>query len=182
MQFLNHFLLAIPQNLRDYFSSTLIYICEHSERGAVGLVVNKPSNILVNELLSQMTLNINRNILTVPILSGGPVSQNQCFVLHSNECLFKSSKRVTQSIFLSSGWDVLEAISEGKGPNKMELALGYAGWGGGQLEEEIARNIWLSCVANESIIFEAAYQDRLQEASNEIGVNLNLISPTIRHA
>ncbi len=177
----NHFLLSIPQVKNDYFSASLILICEHSDQGAVGFVVNKPSNILLNELLSQANLNINRDLTDNRILSGGPVATNQCFIIHSDDFLCKSSKKITESIHLTNGWEALEAISAGHGPKRFEIALGYAGWGPGQLEDEILRNIWLTVQANNEIIFEAHYGKRLQMAAEVLGVNLDLLSHVAGH-
>ena len=177
----NNFLLSIPQVKNDYFSSSLIFICEHSEQGSVGFVINKPSNILLNELLAQTNLSINRELLENRILSGGPVATNQCFIIHSDDFLCKSSKKITESIYLTNGWEALEAISTGKGPKHFEIALGYAGWGSGQLEEEIARNIWLTVKAKNDILLEADYSQRLKMAAQELGINLDLLSHVAGH-
>ena len=177
----NHFLLAIPQVKNDYFSSSLILICEHSDQGAVGFVINKPSNILLNELLTQTNLGINRDLLENRILSGGPVATNQCFIIHSEDFLCKSSKIVTENVYLTNGWEALEAISAGRGPEKFEIALGYAGWGSGQLEDEIARNVWLTVQAKNEILFDTNYGQRLKMAGHELGINLDLLSNIAGH-
>tara|TARA_B100001123_G_scaffold278767_1_gene310498 strand:- start:276 stop:824 length:549 start_codon:yes stop_codon:yes gene_type:complete len=177
----NHFLLSVPQVKNDYFSSSLILVCEHSEEGSVGFVINKPSNILLNELLTQANLPINRNLLEKRILSGGPVATNQCFIIHSDDFLCKSSKKITGSIYLTNGWEALEAISSGKGPKKFEITLGYAGWGSRQIEDEITRNVWLTVQAKSDIIFGADYSQRLKMAAQELGINLDLLSPVAGH-
>ena len=177
----NHFLLAIPQVKNDYFSSSLILICEHSDQGSVGFVINKPSNILLNELLTQANLSINRDLLENRILSGGPVATNLCFIIHSDDFLCKSSKKVTEDVYLTNGWEALEAISAGRGPEKFEIALGYAGWGSGQLEDEIAKNIWITVQAKSEILFGTDYGLRLKIAAQELGINLDLLSNIAGH-
>ena len=178
----DHFLLAIPQVELDYFSSSLIYICDHSEEGALGFVVNKPTDYLVNEFLNQANLRVNKALSTNRVLSGGPVSRNQCFVIHSPESIYEDSKRITNNAYLSSGWDVLRAISEGSGPKEFEIALGYAGWGPGQLESEISKNLWLTAEADTEILFKSDYTDRLQIAASRIGIDLQLLSSKAGYA
>ena len=178
----DHFLLAIPQVELDYFSSSLIYMCDHSEEGAIGFVINKPSNYLVNELLNQANLSVNKALSTNRILSGGPVSRNQCFIIHSRESIYKDSKKMNENTYLSSGWDVLQAISEGSGPKEFEIALGYAGWGPGQLESEISKNLWLTAEADNEILFKSNYSDRLQIAASRIGIDLQLLSSKAGYA
>ena len=172
----DHFLLTVPQVELDYFSSSLIYICDHSKEGSLGFVINKPSDYLVNEFLNQVNLGINKELSTNRILSGGPVSKNQCFVIHSSESIYESSKKISKKAYLSSGWDVLEAISDGSGPKEFEIALGYAGWGPGQLETEISKNVWLTAEANHEILFKSDYRDRLQIAASKIGIDLKLLT------
>ena len=182
MLFKNHFLLAIPQVELDYFSSSLIYMCDHSEEGALGFVINKPSNYLVNEFLNQLNLEINKELTTNRVLSGGPVSKNQCFVIHSSESIYENSKKISKNAYLSSGWDVLQAISDGSGPKEFEIALGYAGWGPGQLENEISKNLWLTAEADHETLFKADYSDRLQIAASRIGIDLQLLSSKAGYA
>ena len=178
----DHFLLAIPQVELDYFSSSLIYLCDHSEEGALGFVINKPSDYLLNEFLNQANLGINKELSTNRILSGGPVSKNQCFVIHSSESSYENSKKINKNACLSSGWDVLQAISDGSGPNEFEIALGYAGWGPGQLESEISKNLWLTAEADHEILFKSDYSDRLQIAASRIGIDLQLLSSKAGYA
>ena len=182
MLFKNHFLLAIPQVELDYFSSSLIYMCDHSEEGSLGFVINKPSNYLVNEFLNQVNLKINKELTTNRVLSGGPVSKNQCFIIHSSESIYENSKKINKNAYLSSGWDVLQAISDGSGPKEFEIALGYAGWGPGQLESEISKNLWLTAEADHEILFKSDYSDRLQIAASRIGIDLQLLSSKAGYA
>ena len=178
----DHFLLAIPQVKLDYFSSSLIYICDHSEEGALGFVINKPSDYLVNELLNQENLVVNKALSTNRILSGGPVSRNQCFIIHSSESIYENSKKINKNAYLSSGWDALQAISDDSGPRQFEIALGYAGWGPGQLESEISKNLWLTAEADTEILFKLDYSDRLQIAASRIGIDLQLLSSKAGYA
>ena len=178
----NQFLLAIPQVELDYFSSSLIYICDHSKEGALGFVINKPSDYLVNEFLNQVNLKVNKELSNNRILSGGPVSQNQCFVIHSSETTYENSKKINKNASLSSGWDVMQAISDGSGPQAFEIALGYAGWGPGQLEKEISNNFWLTAESDSEILFDTDYSHRLKIAASRIGIDLRLLSRNAGHA
>ena len=178
----DHFLLAIPQVELDYFSSSLVYMCHHSKEGALGFVINKPSNYLVNEFLNQVNLELNKELTSNRVLYGGPVSKNQCFVIHSSESIYENSKKISKNAYLSSGWDVLQAISDGSGPKEFEIALGYAGWGPGQLENEISKNLWLTAEADHEILFKADYSDRLQIAASRIGIDLQLLSSKAGYA
>ena len=182
MLFNDHFLLAIPQVELDYISSSLIYVCDHSEEGALGFVINKPSDCLVNEFLNQANLGINKKLSSHRILSGGPASKNQCFVVHSAESIYENSKKINKNACLSSGWDVLQAISGGSGPKQFEIALGYAGWGPGQLESEIRKNLWLTAEADHEILFTSDYSDRLEIAASRIGIDLQLLSSKAGYA
>jgi len=179
----NHFLIAMP-GLRDPdFSRTVTYICEHTERGAVGLVINRPMDIRLGELLDQLDIVSNdRQILDTAVYIGGPMQPERGFVLHSATTGFDSTLGITPKIDITTSRDVLEAIAAGKGPAHRLIALGYAGWGKGQLEEEISANAWLSGPANEEILFHLPAEARWQAAAHLLGVDMNLMSGEVGHA
>tara|TARA_A100001015_G_C14532593_1_gene534738 strand:- start:12 stop:575 length:564 start_codon:yes stop_codon:yes gene_type:complete len=125
----NHFLLALPTLHEDYFAASLTYICEHSDDGAVGIVVNRPSNISVLELLNQLNLNPQRHWVDHPVIAGGPVSTDRGFVLFAGAEAYESSLTVADGVHLTSAFDSLRAVANDEGPEKFMIALGYAGWG-----------------------------------------------------
>lgn len=186
MRLTNHFLLAMPGLTGDYFASTLTYICEHSDEGALGIIVNRPMDFSLLELFSQLSLETQRHHVEVPVLEGGPVAPDRGFVLHSSEVMFESSAHLTDSLAMSTALDVLEAIATGKGPEQYLVALGYAGWGAGQLEAEITENIWLTapCEADSvaEILFSLPHEERLNAAAAALGIDFRLIASRPGHA
>ena len=182
MNLQNQLLLAMPGLLGDYFAGTLTYVCEHNEEGAMGLIINRPSELTVLELLAQLGLPTDRSLAQVPVLEGGPVSTERGYVLHSAEKTFESSASLGPDLRLSTGLDALEAIGKGNGPEKSLIALGYAGWGAGQLEEEMANNVWLTAPSNPEILFDLPHADRQQAAAALLGIEFRLIAGTAGHA
>lgn len=178
----NQFLLAMPGLTGDYFASSLIYVCEHNEDGALGLVVNRPSGLTLIELFAQLSLNTKPSFVDVPVLSGGPVSTDQGFVLHSADYMPDSSTTLTDELSMSTAIDTLQAISEDRGPEQYLITLGYAGWAAGQLEDEIAHNVWLSTPSDTSILFDQPYSDRLNAAASALGIDFSLIAGRPGHA
>ena len=160
MNLTNHFLLALPTLQQDYFAATLTYICEHSADGAMGIVVNQPSDISVFELLNNLGLQPSRRWIDDPVIAGGPVSTDRGFMLYAAEDTYESSLTVTDGVHLTSS---LESL--------------YAGWSAGQLESEIARNVWLTVEASQSILFEQPFEQRLDAAAKTLGVELSLVAP-----
>lgn len=177
----NHFLIAMPSLNESIFSHTITYICDHSENGAMGLVINQPLNLNMAELYQQLDCDGHHDA-SAPILSGGPVQPERGFILHSGEQVWDSSLRVSADIVLTASRDVIEAISLNQGPQQYLVALGYAGWGAGQLEAEIADNAWLTVAADSSIVFDTPIDQRWTAASRILGIDLNLISGTAGHA
>lgn len=179
----NHFLIAMP-GLRDpNFSRTVTYLCEHSEQGAMGIVINRPMEIRLGEVLAQLEIESNdRAVLDAPVYLGGPVQPERGFVLHSGDHCFDSTLAITPEISVTTSRDVLEAIAAGRGPEHRLIALGYAGWGGGQLEEEMGANAWLSGPADQTIIFHMPAEARWLAAAQLLGVDLNLLSGEAGHA
>jgi putative transcriptional regulator len=179
----NHFLIAMPGLQDPNFSRTVTYVCEHTEQGAMGIVINRPMDIRLGEVLDQLDIKSDdQRVLDDLVYLGGPVQPDRGFVLHSGGEGFDSTLSITPEISVTTSRDVLEAIADGKGPDRKLVALGYAGWGGGQLEEEMSANSWLSGPADEEIIFSLAADARWQAAAHLLGVDLNLLSGEAGHA
>ncbi|MCP1675135.1 putative transcriptional regulator [Natronocella acetinitrilica] len=179
----NHFLIAMPSLEDPNFQRTVTYICEHNDNGALGIVINRPSEVTLGELLQHMDLNpIESGTAALPVYLGGPVQRERGFVLHSARLSWESSLQVSDDIAISTSRDILAAIAAGEGPEHYLVALGYAGWGGGQLEEEMAQNAWLSGPADPAIIFQRSNDERWQAAASLLGVDLRLLSSDAGHA
>ena len=179
--FLNdHFLIATPYLQDPRFGGALTYICEHSEDGAMGLTINQPMDFSLAEVLDQLSLHDGR--VDGPVYQGGPVQPERGFVLHRPVGHWQSSLALTDRVALSTSRDILAAIASGEGPDDYMMVLGYAGWAPGQLEEELAGNAWLTCPADEQILFELAPENRLPEALRRLGVEPGHLSSSIGHA
>ena len=176
MNLKNHFLIAMPNQAGTYFGNTLTYICEHGENGAMGLMVNRPTNISVSELVSQSGLEGAPELAKVPILDGGPVAHEQGFVLHSDDGDFPASVSLGHGLKLTTAREVLEAIAVNRGPYNYLVALGYAGWGPKQLEGELQENAWLACLAKREILFDVPFEQRVQRAAASLGIDFRLMS------
>ncbi len=179
----NHFLIAMPSLADPNFSRTVTYMCEHSSEGAMGLVINRPLNIALTELLSQIELDTAvPGLDEVPVYQGGPVQNERGFVLHQTLGDWEATLAVSEDIGVTMSRDILEAIAAGEGPRHYLVALGYAGWGAQQLEGEMAANAWLSGPADPAIIFERPAEERWDAAAALLGVNLSLLSSDVGHA
>ena len=179
----NHFLIAMPSLHDPNFSQTVTYVCAHSEEGAMGIVINRPLEVELNEVLSQLDLDTNDPIISgLPVYEGGPVHKDRGFVIHRPTSDWNSTINVNDEIGVSTSRDILEAISRGGGPDETLVALGYAGWSAGQLEDEIGRNSWLALPANSEIIFNTPAEFRWQQAAQTIGIDLATMSHDIGHA
>ena len=180
----NHFLIAMP-NLGDpNFYHSVTYICEHNDEGAMGIVINRPSTITLEDLLPQMGLEPDPRYVATAVLEGGPVEPDHGFLIHSSDgkSNWKSSMPITDHIALTTSRDILETLTTSEGPDKLIIALGYAGWGAGQLEQEILENSWLTVPANEEILFNLPFDKRWQAAADIIGIDLNQLSSEAGHA
>lgn len=167
------------------FSGTLTYICEHNEQGAMGIVINRPTELSLMDLLEQ--LEIASIVHDETIYVGGPVQQDRGFILHrfDEECSqleYESTLDVTSQIRLTTSKDILKAISEGTGPQDFLIALGYAGWGEGQLEQELAENTWLCCPASADILFCPKNEKKMTLAMGQLGIDTNQLNGQIGHA
>lgn len=179
----NHFLIAMPGLKDSNFFHTVTYICEHNDDGAMGIVLNRPTDLQLNDILEQLDIPPgNQPAGAQPIYLGGPVQTERGFVLHSSEREWDSTLRITPRISVTTSRDILVSIAEQQGPDKTFVALGYAGWAEGQLEGELSANAWLSGPADERIIFELAPEKRWSAAADLLGVDLNLLSGEIGHA
>lgn len=179
----NHFLIAMPALQDPNFSHTVTYLCEHTSEGAMGIVVNRPLELTLADVFEQMEIGVtDKAIGQKPVFAGGPVNTERGFVLHSTTEPWHSTMRITDEISITTSRDILEAIAGGKGPDEALVALGYAGWGGGQLEAEIAQNSWLASPASSDILFRLPVAERWAAAAAAIGVDLGLLSHDAGHA
>lgn len=166
----------MPSLAGDYFANSLTYICEHTDEGAMGLMVNRPSDVSLLELMAQIGLRTNRRLVETPVLEGGPVATERGFVLHSNDKSYESSATLGNTLLLSTAMEVLDAIAQDTGPQHYLVALGYAGWSAGQLETEIKNNVWLTTEANADVLFDSPFESRLDRAAAAMGIDLGLIA------
>ncbi len=181
----NHFLIAMPSLADPNFTRTVTYICEHGEEGAMGLVVNRPLELSFTELLSHVEIEPPARARAggeQPIYQGGPVQNERGFVLHRPPGDWEASLAISAEIGLTMSRDIIEAIAEGSGPRDYLIALGYAGWGAGQLEEELAGNAWLNGPADPAVLFDTPVERRWEAAAAHLGVDLALLSTDIGHA
>ncbi len=179
----HHFLIAMPGMADPNFSRTLTYICEHSPDGALGVVVNRPTDMNLSVLFERLNLSLNSaEIGNAPVLFGGPVQSDRGFVLHQPVGEWSSSLKVRDNLALTTSKDILEAVGDGRGPTRMLLALGYSGWGAGQLEDEIKQNAWLTVEARDAILFDMPAEERLNAAMGLLGINYATLSDEAGHA
>ena len=179
----NQFLIAMPQLRNSYFENTVIYMWQHNEEGALGIVVNLPTSMDLSEIFEQLEIeDIDPVVAHETVLSGGPVETDKGFIIHDEKRQYASTFDVTDDIHVTTSRDILEDISRGNGPGNYLVALGCSGWSPGQLEQEMADNTWLSCPAEEQIIFNTPVEERWQAAANLIGVDLQLMSNDAGHA
>lgn len=178
----NQFLLAMPNQAGTYFGDTVTYICEHNADGAMGLMINRPSALSLVELLAQMGLTANGISVDIPVLEGGPVASERGFVLHTEDKSFDSSLALGNGLMLSTAREILEAIATGDGPNDFLVTLGYAGWGSGQLEDELKDNAWLNCPGSSDVLFNTPFDDRANKAAAALGIDFRLMSGQAGHA
>ena len=184
----HHFLIAMPGLDDAAFAKSVIYMCEHSDRGALGLVINKPSEIKLKGLFDKVALPLRRDDLTEsPVFQGGPVQTERGFVLHEcmlagGESAYASTMTIPGGLEMTTSKDVLEALSTGAGPRKVFVSLGYSAWGEGQLESEISDNSWLTVEADLSLIFDTPVEQRYDKALMLLGLQSWMLSPEAGHA
>jgi putative transcriptional regulator len=179
----DHFLLAMPGLSEGIFSHSITYICEHGESGAMGIVINQPLDLSVEEIFEHLQITPARDFSDIPVMAGGPVQIDHGFVLHRDKSTsWEASLKVTDEITLTTSRDILRAIARDKGPAEHLIALGYAGWSAGQLEHELAENSWLTLPADSDIIFSTPADQRQAAAAAMLGIDMNLISGEAGHA
>jgi putative transcriptional regulator len=179
-----HLLIAMPSMMDPNFYQTVTYICEHSEHGALGIVINRPLEMDVGEIFKQLSLDheIESDMANSPVLRGGPVQIERGFVIHETTEKWQATAPVTDSIQVTTSQDILSAMAIGDGPKRAVIALGYAGWGAGQLESEISENAWLSVPACADILFDTPFEERWREAAATLGIDLATLSNEAGHA
>jgi putative transcriptional regulator len=179
----DHFLLAMPSLDEGVFAHSVTYICEHGEAGAMGLVINRPLELDLEEIFDHLEIETSGDFIDTPVMAGGPVQTDHGFILHRRGAkTWDATLQVTRELLLTTSQDILRAIAVGDGPPDYLVALGYAGWSAGQLEEEISRNSWLTLPADPAIIFHTPPEQRLQAAAGRLGIDMNLISSEAGHA
>ena len=189
----NHFLIAMPGLEDAIFTKSVVYVCEHSPRGALGLVINKPADINMATLFGKVELPLMRTDLSnKPVFLGGPMQGERGFVLHapsgadqeggSENPLFASTMKIPGGLEMTTSKDVLDALSSGAGPRKVHVSLGYSSWGEGQLEAELGANSWLTVAADQAIIFDTPVEQRYDKALALLGLQAWMISTQAGHA
>ena len=179
----NHFLIAMPGLADPNFYHTVTYMCDHNEEGAMGIVINRPLEMDLAELLSYLGVtDYPSEIGQVPIYQGGPVQTERGFVLHNPTGEWDATTHVSDQIDLTMSQDIIEAIAQGRGPEQYLISLGYAGWGKGQLENELVENAWLNGPAQSDIIFEQPVEQRWNASARLLGVDISQISHDVGHA
>lgn len=179
----HQFLIAMPGLADPNFYHTVTYICAHNEEGAMGIIINRPLDLVLNEVLAQMEIpGRDDEIGQIPIFQGGPVHTDRGFVLHRPLKKWDYSIEICNEIGITTSRDILQAIASGRGPEHSLIALGYAGWGAGQLEQEIKDNAWLNAPADTSIIFKTPIENRWEAAAALAGIDLDKLSSLAGHA
>ena len=188
----NHFLIAMPGLEDDLFGKSVVYVCEHSPRGALGLVINKPADMKLPALFDKVELALKReDLLGDAVYQGGPVQTERGFVLHEpiyvgedakSETLYASTMTIPGGLEMTTSKDVLEALSSGAGPKRVLITLGYSAWGKGQLESELSDNSWLTVDADRGVIFDTPVEERYERALGLLGLQSWMISNQVGHA
>jgi putative transcriptional regulator len=178
-----HFLIAMPSMADPHFAKSLTFICEHNEQGALGLVVNRPLDMTLQQLFEQLAIERTEHSLdALPVHFGGPVQTDRGFVLHQPVGRWQSTLPVNGSVGLTTSKDVLEAVGRGEGPRHLLVTLGYAGWAPGQLEHELKQNAWLTVPAQAKILFNMPFESRFAAAMGLLGVDFAKLSGAAGHA
>jgi len=183
LQLSNQYLIAMPQMADPNFHHTTTYLCEHNDDGAMGMIINRPLDLSLAEVLTQIDITVTEpSLAAMPVYYGGPVQEERGFVLHQPATHWESTVVVSDTLAITTSKDILIKIAEGAGPPQYLVTLGYAGWGPGQLEAELADNAWLNGPADTAIMFNTPIEDRWSQAAKSIGIDLSLISGDTGHA
>ncbi len=176
-------LVAMPGLTDPGFAHSVVYICEHTPEGAMGLTINRPLGLPLSQIFAQLNLPCPEKLGALPLLLGGPVQQERGFVLHrSKDQQWQSTVSVSDQISLTASRDIIEAIAHEEGPAESLIILGYAGWGAGQLEQELLANAWLTVPADAEFLFDTPLERCAHLAAARIGINLNQLSNSAGHA
>ncbi|MEI7996540.1 MAG: YqgE/AlgH family protein [Methylococcaceae bacterium] len=178
----NQFIIAMPSLADPNFFHTVTYLCQHNQEGALGIVINRSAEMKLGDIFKQMNIRATSLCATeAPVYSGGPVQQERGFVLHTTGGGWDASMVISDSISLTTSRDVIEAIAVGKGPEQYMVALGYAGWGEGQLEQEILANAWLNTPYSQHVLFDEPINMRWRAAAEQIGIDINQLTTQAGH-
>lgn len=179
----NNFLIAMPTLTDPFFARAVIYICEHNENGAIGIVINQPLELTLIDVLQQLDIaEAEPEIANLPVLCGGPIHPERGFVIHRSMGKWRSSLEMNSEISVTTSRDILQAIAENQGPHEVLVSLGYASWTAGQLEQEIVNNFWLTCPSNIEILFKLPFAERWVAAMHLLGIDPNKLSTHTGHA
>lgn len=177
----DQFLVAMPGLVDGLFTGSVTYLCEHDEEGAMGIVINRPSSFVFSDLFEDK-LEIVESMRANRVLAGGPVHIDRGLIIHDGDKEWDSTIRLDNGLLLTSSNDIVEAIAKNEGPDNFLIVLGYAGWGPGQLEDEIIQNAWLTTPSNIDIIFHTPFHQRAEKALAQLGIDYHLISNQAGHA
>ena len=178
----NQFIIAMPTLADPNFFHTVTYLCQHNGEGALGIVINRPTEMKLGEIFKQMNICVtSTGAAETPVFAGGPVQQERGFVLHTTGVGWDATMAISESISLTTSRDVIEAIAAGKGPDQYLVALGYAGWGEGQLEQEILANAWLNTPYSQHVLFDEPINMRWRAAAEQIGIDINQLTTQAGH-
>ena len=181
--FKHHFLVAMPNLIDSFFYHSVVYLCEHDENGAMGIIINRPTRIKLTELLNHLHIDNNSDwAQNRTVLFGGPVKKDQGMVLHDGGQHWKSTLAVDEQLFLTTSSDILQDLGSSKGPQNALVTLGYAGWGEGQLEQELAENSWLTVPASHALLFDTPAEQRWEASAKLLGIDIHLMSNHTGHA
>jgi putative transcriptional regulator len=181
--FTNQFLIAMPVLTDPFFAKSLVYVCEHNERGALGIIVNRPLDMTLGNLFERVDLKLdNLELAGQPVYFGGPVQTDRGFVLHRPVGEWQSNLKVTDEIAMASSRDILQSIAEHGNPDNILVTLGVAGWSAGQLEQEMLQNAWLTVPAEAHVLFDLPYEERLPAAMQTLGIDFASLSNEAGHA
>ncbi len=182
----NHFLIATPQLEGSYFGRSVTYICEHNTEGAMGIVINQETDLTLKQLLGMTEelgdTDVDAQHSADKIYAGGPVSRDRGFILHTTQPGWSSSLALTSEIMVTTSKDILSVIGNDKGPSQSIVALGYAGWSPGQLEDELETNSWLTLEADLDLLFNVPAAQKWQTAIDKLGIDIWQLAPTVGHA
>ena len=182
----DHFLIAMPATEDPCFAKSLIYIAEHNDQGALGIIVNRPIDMNLGMLFEQIDLplepEVSARLASLPVFFGGPVQTDRGFVLHRPVGGWQSTLAVNQDVGLTTSRDVLQALARNGKPSDMMITLGYSGWGAGQIESELSQNAWLTVPADQHILFDVPYDEKLPLAMERLGIDFTNLAVNPGHA